>query len=174
MSQIRMLIAVAALVGGLPGQTDPWMLLRVFEGKWEGPASGQPGKGVSSREYRFDLNGRFLVCRNKSVYEPRKPGAKGEVHEDLGLFSYDRMQKKFVLRQFHGEGFVNEYTLTTASEDGKSLEFVTTNIENIPGGWRAKETYRVISPNEIVETFALAEPGREFETYSETRLRRVR
>lgn len=34
----------------LLAQSDPWVNLRVFEGKWEGTATGEPGKGVTSRE----------------------------------------------------------------------------------------------------------------------------
>jgi hypothetical protein len=149
-------------------QPDPFAPLRVFEGKWEGAASGEPGKGVSTREYKFDLAGRFLIARNKAVYEPKPPGAKPELHEDIGIFSYDRAAKKLVLRQFHGEGFVNEYTM-----EGE-LEFVTVKIENIPPGWKAKEVYRVISKDEIEETFYLAQPGKDFAVYSRTMLKRVR
>ncbi len=154
-------------------QPDPWTALRFLEGKWEGKASGEPGKGISTREYRFELNRRFLSSRNKSVYEPKSPGVKPEVHEDFGMFSYDRALKKIVLRQFHAEGFVNEYTLDSASADGKLLELATVRIENIPAGWRARESYRIISPDEFVETFSLAQPGKEFAVYSETHLKRL-
>jgi hypothetical protein len=168
---MRCLLFTLLAVAAAAQQPDPFAPLRVFEGKWEGPASGEPGKGVSTREYKFDLAGRFLVARNKAVYEPKSPGAKPEVHEDLGLFSYDRAAKKLVLRQFHGEGFVNEYM---QEGDAKSLEFVTVKIENIPAGWKAKEVYRVISPDEIEETFSLAQPGKDFAVYSRTVLKRVR
>jgi len=47
-------------------------------------------------------------------------------------------------------------------------------IENIPPGWKAKERYRIISPGEIIETFSLAAPGKDFEVYSEASLRRVK
>lgn len=155
-------------------QSDPWAALRFLEGKWEGPASGEPGKGVSSREFRFDLNGRFLSVRNKSVWEPKSPGDKLEVHEDFGMYSYDKALKKVVLRQFHVEGFVNEYTLDSVSGDGKVIEFTTVRIENIAPGWRAKEAYLILSPDEFVETFSLAAPGKDFERYSETHLKRVK
>lgn len=78
-----------------------------------------------------------------------------------------------VWRQFHSEGFVNEYMLDLVSADGKSLEFVTVRIENIAPGWRAKESYRIISADELEETFSLASPGKDFEVYSQTRLKRV-
>jgi hypothetical protein len=168
------IVAIVLAATSARSQPDPWAVLRFLEGKWEGPAMGQPGKGTSSREYRFDLNGRFLSARNRSVYEPKSPGDKPEVHEDFGMYSYDRTLKKVVLRQFHIEGFVNEYTLDSVAANGKSLEFTTVRIENIAAGWRAKESFRILSPDEFVETFSLAAPGKEFEVYTETRLKRVK
>ena len=96
------------------------------------------------------------------------------MHEDFGMYSYDRALKKIVLRQFHGEGFVNEYTLESVSADGKVLEFITVRIENIAPGWRAREAYRIVSADQVVETFSLAPPGKEFAVYSETHLKRVK
>lgn len=172
--ELLTIVTYVALAGSRAiAQSDSWTPIRFLEGKWEGKAAGEPGKGVSSREYRFDLNGRFLSARNRSIYEPKTAGAKPEVHEDFGMFSYDKALKKIVLRQFHGEGFVNEYTLDSVGPDGKSLEFMTIRIENIAPGWRAKEASRILSPDEFVETFSLAAPGKEFAVYSETHLKRV-
>ena len=149
-------------------QTDPWANLRVLEGKWEGPTTGKPGKGITSREYRFEMNGKFLSERNKVVWE------KAALHEDFSYLSYDTRLKKIVWRQFHSEGFVHEYTLDSVSADGKSLEFSSVRIENIPSGFQAKESYRMLSADEIESTFWLAEPGKDFEVYTETRLKRVK
>jgi hypothetical protein len=165
-------IAVMIAIGAL-AQSDPWAPLRVFEGKWEGPSSGKPGKGTTTREFRFEMNGRFLSQRDKSVYQPADPAAKPFVHEDFGFFSYDANLKKVVWRQFHSEGLVNEYTLDSVSADGQSLEFVTTRIENLPG-FRAKKLYRILSADEIEETFLLAPPGTEFAVYTVARLKRVK
>jgi hypothetical protein len=64
--------------------------------------------------------------------------------------------------------------LDSISPDGKSLEFATVRIENIAPGWRAKEAYRVMSADEVVETFSLAPPGKGFAVYSETHLKRAK
>jgi hypothetical protein len=165
-------IAVMIAIGAL-AQSDPWAPLRVFEGKWEGPTSGKPGKGTTSREFRFEMNGHFLSQRDKSVYQPADPAAKPLLHEDFGFFSYDTNLKKIAWRQFHSEGLVNEYTLESVSADGKSLEFVTTRIENLPG-FRAKKLYRILSADEIEETFLLAPPGAEFAVYTVAHLKRVK
>lgn len=152
---------------------DPWKPLRPFLGTWEGEARGRSGTGQATRTYAFTLNNRFIEVFNKSVYPAQEKNPKGEVHEDRGFFSYDRAQKKLLLRQFHVEGFVNLYALESVSEDGRTLVFVTTAaIENIAPGWRARETYTFMSETEFTEKFELAEPGKDFATYSETRFRR--
>jgi hypothetical protein len=63
-------------------EPDPWAVLRAFDGKWEGRATGKPGKGSISRGFRFELNGRFLL-RDKPVYRLENPAAKPVAHEDL-------------------------------------------------------------------------------------------
>lgn len=151
---------------------DPWKPLRVLLGKWEGEVSGEPGKGKAEREYAFTLNDRFIQVANKSIYPPQEKNKKGETHEDAGFISYDKAAKKLVLRQFHVEGFVNHYVLDSISEDGRTIVFVTTAIENIAPGFRGRETYRIVNDDEFVETFAMAEPGKDFATYSETHFRR--
>ena len=157
-----------------PKKTDPWQAVRMLLGSWEGDARGEPGSGKSERDYRLTLNDRFVHVSTKTTYPPQEKNPKGEVHEDVGFISYDKAAQKLVLRQFHIEGFVNHYVLDSISEDGRTVVFVTVGIENIPSGWRGREVYQIVSENEFVETFALAEPGKDFATYSETRFRRKR
>jgi len=83
-----------------------------------------------------------------------------------------RTSRKIVWRQFHSEGMVNEYVLESVSADGKSMEFITRKIESLPTGFRARKVYRIVSQQEIVETFWLAPPGKDLELYAEARLNR--
>lgn len=167
--------AIAVVFLTLPlfmkGQSKPrpdvWEPIRFLVGKWEGRGSGQPGASKVQREYRFVLNDKFIHVQNRSVYEPQPRNINGEIHEDWGIISFDKSRKQFVLRQFHVEGFVNQYVNTTTSADGKTIVFVSEGIENIPNGWRARETYKIVSADEFIEVFELAEPGKEFELYSE-------
>ena len=151
---------------------DPWIPLRFFIGQWQGDVKGEPGTGKAERSYVFALNDHFIQISNTSVYSPQEKNPKGEKHQDIGFFSYDRALKKFMLRQFHIEGFVNQFVQERISEDGQTLVFITTAIENIAPGWRGRETYRFLSRDEFIETFALAEPGKDFVTYSETHFHR--
>ena len=167
-----LLITPVALLAQTDKKPDVWEPLRYFVGSWEGTSKGQAGNGKVEREYKFALNGAFLEVKNKATYAPQDKNPKGEVHEDLGLISYDKMRKKFILRQFHVEGFVNQYTLANLSPESKTLTFDTESIENIPAGWRARETYKILSNDEFVEIFELAPPGKEFSVYTENTFRR--
>ena len=88
----------------------------------------------------------------------------------MGYFSYDAQRKRLVLRQFHVEGFVNQYVEEPSS--GGALAFVSEAIENIPAGWRARESYVFDGPDAFTETFELAEPGKEFGVYTKTKFTR--
>ncbi len=169
--------ATACLGTGLSGQnaasTDPFASISVLIGTWEGTSEGQPGKGTVRREYSRTLNGRFIRVRNRSDYPPQEKNPKGEVHEDEGFISLDWARQRLVLRQFHVEGFVNQYVEepgTTAA----TLVFASEAIENIPAGWRARETYLVSGSDQFEEIFELAEPGKPFDVYSHARFRRLK
>jgi hypothetical protein len=82
------------------------------------------------------------------------------------MISFDKARRKFVLRQFHVEGFVNQYA------GGEDLRFESESIENIPAGYRARETYVFDGDDAFVERFEMAAPGKEFAVYSEARFRR--
>jgi hypothetical protein len=146
--------------------------IQPFIGKWQGTSEGQRGNGTLTREYRFVLGDRFVEETNRSVYPPQEKNPKGEVHEHRGFFSFDRAKKAVIFRQFHIEGFVNQYVLQPTSAPGV-LVFVSEAIENIPAGYRARETYTFIGNNEVEEVFEIAEPGKDFVLYSKARLKRI-
>ena len=171
------LVSLLLLPGVLRSQTTQtrpniWEPLKFLVGKWDGTGNGQPGTSKIEREYRFVLNDKYLNVQNRSVYDPQPKNPKGEIHEDWGMISYDKSRKQFVFRQFHVEGFVNQYASTSISEDGKTIVFTSEGIENIPTGWRARETYRIVNVDEFTEVFELAEPGKDFQIYSEGHFRR--
>ena len=85
--------------------------MKYFIGEWKGIGESEAGKGDYERSYQFVLNKKFVEIKNKSTYPPMEKLPKGEIHEDKGYISYDKMRKKFILRQFHTEGFVNQYKL---------------------------------------------------------------
>jgi hypothetical protein len=152
---------------------DPWAAVRFMVGEWAGESEGQPGKGSVERSYRFVLGDRFLHEQNVSTYPKQPKNEQGEVHEHWSFVSRDRARRTLVLRQFHREGFVNQYALRADSPEGK-LVFESEALENVPATWKARETYEVVSPDEFVETFELATGGGAWEVYSRARFKRVR
>ena len=170
---IFLLLLIPLLVGAQETKKpDVWIPLKFFIGTWKGTGKGKPGVSQVERQYQTILNGKYVQIKHKSVYAPQEKNPQGETHEDIGFFSYDRLRKQFVLRQFHIEGFVNQFKAETISEDGKLIVLTSESLENIPTGYRAKETYKILNENEFTETFEIAEPGKEFTVYSENHFKR--
>ncbi len=171
MSMLLGLLLLGAEAQAAPA-ASPWSAIQFMVGEWTGESDGQPGKGTVKRTYRFVLGDKFLHEQNVSTYPPQPKNQKGEVHEHWSLFSHDRARHALVLRQFHQEGFVNQYVMMPGSPGG-SVVFETEALENIPLGWKARETYQVVSPDEFIETFELASGGGAYELYSRARFKRV-
>ena len=172
LAAVQIFLTASALAAPQP-RADPFEPVAFLIGRWEGTSEGRPGTGTLRREYERALNERFIRVRNRSEYPAQEKNPKGEIHEDEGYLSFDRARRKLVLRQFHVEGFVNQYV----QDDGATptrISFTTESIENIPPGWRARETYVVLGPDEFEEIFELAENGNPFEVYSKAKLKRVR
>jgi hypothetical protein len=171
---LLLVLSVLPVLVSASHQSPPADALSVLDfliGRWEGTSEGQPGKGTVERQYARALRNTFIEGRNRSVYPPQEKNPKGETHEDFGMFSFDKARKRIVFRQFHVEGFVTHYVQQESVTPGV-LVFETEAIENIPSGWRARETYRLLPSGELEEVFELAEAGKSFEIYSRTRLRR--
>jgi hypothetical protein len=151
---------------------DPWEAFRFFVGSWTSTGKGCPGVSTGQREYQFVLKENFLQVTNRSIYEPQEQNPKGEVHQDLGFISHDGIRDAFVWRQFHVEGFVNQYILDSLATDGKTFIFLTESIENIPPGWRGRVTCHILNDDEFDEIFDLAAPEKEFEVYIENHFTR--
>lgn len=174
MIRLTLLILLTASLSNAQStkQDSVWLPFKSFIGTWEGVSMGMPGKGKYERSYQFVLNKKYIEVRNKSTYPPSNRFPKGEVHEDIGYISYDKTRNTFVLRQFHIEGFVNQYKMDSISADRKTIVFLSESIENIPEGFRAKETYVIKSDSTFTETFELAQPGKPFTIYSAAQLKK--
>ena len=168
-----LLVFVLAAGPAPAAKESPWSSIQFMVGEWRGESEGRPGKGTVARTYRFVLEDRFLAEENTSTYPPQPANEKGEVHQHRSYFSYDRARKVLVLRQFHQEGFVNQYAMVPGASAAKVV-FESEALENVPAGWKARETYEVVSPDEFVETFELAMGDKPFEVYSRARFKRVR
>jgi hypothetical protein len=170
---MAVLVAASMQAAQAPPAPDPLAPIAALLGRWEGTAEGQPGKGTATREISRALNGRFIRVVHRGEYPPQDRNPKGETHEDEGFFSFDRARKRIVFRQFHVEGFVNTY-VQAGEASADTIVFLSEAIENIPAGFQARETYRLLNADEFEEIFELAEPGKPFTEYSRSRFRRVK
>lgn len=157
-----------------PKEPDVWAPFKYFVGKWQGQGEGKNGVSKGKQEYQFVLRGKFLQVKNEARFDPQEKNPKGELHEDMGLFSYDQARKFYVFRQFHVEGFVNQYICKKILDEGKTFIFVSEQLENLPPGFKARLTYKILNPNEFQMTFDLAAPGKDFDCYSTGFLKRVK
>lgn len=155
-------------------EEDVWAPFEILAGKWEGTGGVGSIKSRIEAEYRFVLDGKYMEVRHRAVFPPQKDKPEGEVHEDFGIISFDRYREKFVFRQFHAEGFVNQYTLDSLSVDGDIFVFSTELIENAPPGTRAEFKLMIAGENELITTFNVAFPGKEFQCYSKNNFRRMK
>lgn len=153
--------------------TDSFQPVERLLGDWQGTASGHAGNGTVQRRYAKVMNGRYIQETNVSTYPAQEKNPKGEVHEHMSMFSFDKQRKTLVLRQFHVEGFVNTYRRST-EDHGERLVFDSEGFENFNNSWKARETYEFIGDDEFTETFELAPPGKPFQVYSRTQFKRAR
>lgn len=150
-------------MGGIP----------VFSRTLEGDRFGEPRRKQVEREYRLVLNEQFIQINDRSVYEPQERNPEGEVHEEIGYISYDRNRQRHVLHEFHVEGYVNQYLLGDRDPGSNKLIFRTEAIENIPPGWRARITCKILGENEFRETFDLAGPEQEWRCFITNEFKRM-
>jgi hypothetical protein len=147
--------------------------LDYFIGNWESEVTGKAGLGKGMREYSYIMGESFLLAKNKAVFEPQEKNPEGEIHEDWGFFSYDNNREVLIFRQFHNEGFINQYVIDTLVSNDSILVFNTEIIENAPSGMRARLTVKIDSINEFLELFELAFPGKGFGICIENRWTRI-
>jgi hypothetical protein len=140
---------------------DVWEPFRFFIGKWVGTGEGKSGESTLTREYLFKFNKKFIYETNRAVFKPTEKNKEGEIHEDFGVFSYDSIRKIHIFRQFHVEGFVNQF-VAEISPDGKAYTFTSENIENLPPGWKVRYVIKIEGKDEFSERFELAGPGKDF------------
>jgi len=155
-------------------EPDVWAPFKFFVGRWQGHGEGKNSISKGKVEYQFVLRGKFLQLKNETKFDPQVKNPKGELHEDIGIFSYDRIRKMYVLRQFHVEGFVNQYVCHKILDEGKTFIFVSEQLENLPPGFKARLTYKILNQNEYQASFDLAMPDKDFECYQTGILKRVK
>jgi hypothetical protein len=143
-------------------------------GEWKGAGVGfSNNTSTIESSFQFTLNQQYIEVKNESVFSPTDKNPKEEIHKDWGLISFDKQRKLFVFRQFHIEGFVNQYILNQTISTPEKLVFESEIIENFVPGGKARWTIIINSENTIETIFDLQMPGKEFACYGTNKLERV-
>jgi hypothetical protein len=133
-------------------------------GDWIGEGSGQPGQGSGQFSFRFDLEGKILVRRNRSDY-PATKDHPAFSHEDLMVIYADTNEEPTRAIYFDSEGHVIRYT-ATFSDDQKGVTLLS---DLQPGAPRFRLTYRADAKGAVRIQFEVAPPDKPeaFSTYVE-------
>jgi len=131
--------------------------LNFLIGAWTG--QGESFGQTAAVEHRFEyiLQNKFIQSSTRSISR-NADGEVTEIHEDLGIYSYDPDRDVVVLREFYTEGYVNTYLM----EETETGFVFTTERTQGAGGLRARLSYIVISEDAFEETLDLASPGKDF------------
>lgn len=155
-----------------PTSTDPLESLEFLIGEWEGNADGASGQSAVHLEFRRILSKRYI---NIEGHEVRPAGAGPQnlaIHDDLGILSFDTTRQRMVLRQFHSEGFVVQYTAAPTADKNR-IVFLSEAIESLPTGSQVRETFLLVTADELERTLEQADPGKEFRVLSRARLKKA-
>ena len=160
-----LVMIILVMPAAIADENVKWQYFCVLEGRWSGEGEGRWGNSTIEREYEFIMEGTFLRGLSKSLYPEQERNPEGEIHDSMDIFSYDKLRKKYVLRQFHAEDIINQYVVDSVGVTLEGFEFVSEAIENFGTGWKAKEVYAFVNDDEFIETFWLAAPGEDYKLY---------
>ena len=134
-------------------------------GNWQGVETGVAGNGIGFRTYTYELNENYIMERNQSTFPKTEKKPKGEVHRDIGIFSYNANTKEIVYRSFNVEGFTNIFVLDSVNSTKQKFVFITREIENNPANWKARVIIEKISEAEFRESFDIAMDGANYKDF---------
>lgn len=158
----KLLMSLGLLISNIMIAQSNLEVLNFLIGSWQGVESGMAGDGIGFRTYTYQLDRNFIQVKNQSTFPNSERKPKGEVHRDLGMFSYNRNSEEIIYRSYNVEGFVNIFVLSKDVSDENKMVFLTREIENNPGGWKARLLLEKLSDDEFSESFDIAMDGSTF------------
>jgi hypothetical protein len=166
------LLGAAAASAAEPAK-DGLADLRWMQGEWRGVGEGDPGTSASERHVKSYLNDQYIGANGRSVYPKQEKNPKGEVHEQLGIWSFDHARGLIVMREFDTLGFVGTYVLDKAASAADRWVLVAESLENVPKGWKARYVVTRKSADEYQEMLELDPDGKGFKPYVTNRFLKV-
>jgi len=171
-SRFFFIVAVLTFSMSLQAQ-NPLERLQSLIGNWEGTGEGfGNSKSDISAEYSWLMDKQYIEIKHHSEFAPTAQNSKGEIHDDFGVVSFNKERGVVVFRQYHSEGFFNEYVLDESDSNDSTLIFETERIENFVPGGRARFTIKLIAANEIETVFEVGFPGKELACFGTNRMKK--
>jgi hypothetical protein len=136
-----------------------WKPFQFMMGDWVGSGSGKPGQGKGEFSLNFDLDHKILIRRNRNQLAPKPGEQAGSIHEDLMIIYPASQEHTFRADYFDNEGHVIHYSVSVA--DSKA----TFQSDEVGGGPKFRLNYELKSGGELAIEFAIAPPGKPFQTY---------
>lgn len=169
---MKFIILITALLIAVTIQAQTGLSrFEMLAGKWEGNGEGfGNAKSKITAEYAWLMNKQYMEIKHRSVFEPTQQNQEGEIHEDIGIISFDKAENAVVFRQYHTEGYMNEYILNDSLSTSDVLVFETREIENFVPGGKARFTIKILSDHELETVFDVGFPGREMACFGTNRL----
>jgi hypothetical protein len=149
---------------------DPWAMVRVLEGVWEGEGVGFGQTSKVTHTWEFVLDGKFLRLRTKSV--SAAADGEGEVHEDVGYVSWSKGEGVLRFRQFLSEGFVNTFVLSSVAPPESGFNFEPESTEGM-AGFSVGMTLRFKSADTYEMVLEMGKKGTDLQACQTMSLRKV-
>ncbi len=173
LKQLVLFVALVIVVTTVQAQ-NPLERFENIIGVWEGAGTGfGNSKSKITASYAWLMNRQYIEVKHHSEFDPTEQNSEGEIHDDLGIISFDKGRGVIVFRQYHNEGFFNEYVLNDSISTPAKLIFETERIENFVPGGRAQFTINIINKDEIQTVFDVGFPGKEMACFGTNDLQKV-
>jgi len=144
-----------------------WIKFDWLMGEWVGEGTGQPGQGVGTFTFNFDLDKRILVRKSHSQY-PKAENKSEIIHDDLMVVYPDFSGDDSKAIYFDNEGHTIHYSVACSD---KSIVFTSGKVPNVPV---FRLTYTLLDNNMINTKFEMSRDGDKFITYVEGKSKKVK
>jgi len=152
---LSLVLAAASQAAASSKPADGWGPWQFLVGEWEGDGGGKPGQGSGAFSFRFELEGKVLVRRNRSDY-PASEGRPAVHHEDLMVIYAAAGGKSTRAIYFDNEGHVINYT----AEFSPGQNILTFSSDPSPSAPAFRLTYTKAGKDRVTIRFEIAPPGK--------------
>ena len=159
------LIAIGLAISAFGQTKNSWNRWDWLVGEWIGEGSGQPGQGVGTFSFGYDLEKNILVRKSHSEY-PASDNKPKTIHDDLMIVFPDPSGGLIRAIYFDNEGHIINYTVAFSD---KSIVLTSDKTPNVPV---FRLTYTLLENQTVNTKFEMSQDGVNFMLYIEGKSRK--